>query len=167
MLLLELLLFLCCSYYCSCCWSCCCRCSSCPCPAAVPAPTVNLAIIQNGQAVLRHLQTTVKKERIFPRIKFPDMNEDLLFSNDAPSVCRQVAMLVGVSDNNIKEWWNLTQKGVSETIKQQRNNSIKLLGNGFKGKFVSRCSLHCTLFVFTNTNFLLLDRTYIRKYTWL
>ena len=129
-----------------------------PGPAAVPAPAVNLAIVQHGQAVsragsLRYLQTTVK-EHIFPRIKFPDMNEDLSFSNDARSVCRQMATLVGVADNDIEGWWNLTRKGVFETIKRLRNNSIKLLGNAFKGKFVvSRCSLLRLHIVFANTNF--------------
>lgn len=139
-------------------------------PVPVPAPTVNLAIVQHGQAVsragsLRYLQTTVK-EHIFPRIKFPDMNEDLSFSNDARSVCRQMATLVGVSDNDIEGWWNLTRKGVFETIKRLRNNSIKLLGNAFKGKFVSRCSLRCTLCSLIPI-FLLHNRTCIRKYTWL
>ncbi len=137
----------------------------------VPAPVVNLAIAQHGQAVsragsLRYLQTTVK-EHIFPKIKFPDMDEDLSFSNDARSVCRQMAMLVGVSDNDIEGWWNLTRKGVFETIKRLRNNSIKLLGNAFKGKFVSRCSLCCTLRSFLIPIFLLLDRTCIRKCPWL
>jgi hypothetical protein len=115
---------------------------------------------------LRYLQTTVK-EHIFPKIKFPDMDEDLSFSNDARSVCRQMAMLVGVSDNDIEGWWNLTRKGVFETIKRLRNNSIKLLGNAFKGKFVSRCSLCCTLRSFLIPIFLLLDRTCIRKCPWL
>ena len=133
-----------------------------------PAPVVNLAIVQHGQAVsragsLRYLQTTVK-EHIFPKFKFPDMDEDLSFSNDARSVCRQMATLVGVSDNDIEGWWNLTRKGVFETIKRLRNNSIKLLGNAFKGKFVSRCSLRCTLCSLIPI-FLLLDRTCIRKYT--
>ncbi len=80
----------------------------------VPAPVVNLAIAQHGQAVsragsLRYLQTTVK-EQIFPKIKLFAMDEDLSFSNNARSVCRQMATLVGVSDNDIKGWWNLTQK---------------------------------------------------------
>jgi hypothetical protein len=58
---------------------------------------------------LRYLQTFVK-EQIFPKIKFPDMDEGLSFSNNANSVCRQMATLVGVLENTIEEWWNLTRK---------------------------------------------------------
>jgi hypothetical protein len=78
---------------------------------ADPAVNVNTDIIQHRQAVsragsLRYLQTIVK-DHIFPRIKFPDPDEDLSFSNDPRSICRQMAtLLAGVMDVDIKAWWN-------------------------------------------------------------
>jgi hypothetical protein len=86
-----------------------------------PAVDVNPDIVQHRQTVsragsLRYLQTIVKNH-IFPRIKFPDPDEDLSFSNDPRSICRRTAMLAGVVDVDIEAWWNLTRKGVIETIK--------------------------------------------------
>ena len=131
-----------------------------PGPAA-PAVGVNPDILQHGQAVsrtgsLRYLQTIVK-DHIFTRIKSPDPDEDLLsFSNDPRSICRQMAtLLAGVADVHIKAWWNLTRRGVFETIKQLINNVIRLLGNAIKGNCVVSwccCSLRLHT-VFSNTNF--------------
>ena len=129
-----------------------------PGPAA-PAVDVNSDLLLFGQAVsradsLRYLQTIVK-DHIFPRIKFPDPDEDLLsFSNDPQSICRQMATLAGVTDVDIEAWWNLTRKGVFKTIKQLRKNAIRLLGNAIKGNFVVSCCCSLRLHtVFSNTNF--------------
>ena len=55
---------------------------------------------------------------MFPRIKFPDLDEDLSFSNDPQSICRQMAtLLANVADVDSEAWWNLTRKGFFKTIK--------------------------------------------------
>ena len=126
---------------------------------APPAVNINPANVQHGQAVsragsLRYLQAIVK-DHIFPKIKFHDLDEDLSFSNDPRSICRQMAMLASITDVEIKAWWNLTRKAVFETIKRLRNNSIRVLGIAVKGNFVVMswcCSLRLHI-VFSNTHF--------------
>ena len=60
------------------------------------------------------------KDHIFPKIKFADLDEDLSFSNDPQSLCRQMEMLASVTDVDIEAWWNLTRKAVFELIKRLR-----------------------------------------------
>jgi hypothetical protein len=78
----------------------------------------------------------IVKDHIYPKIKFPTLDEDLAFSNDPRSICRQMATLASISDVEIEAWWNLTRRAVFETIKRLRNNSIGTLGTAFKGNFV-------------------------------
>ena len=127
-------------------------------PVAPPAVEVNPANVHHGQAVsrsgsLRYLQIIVK-DHTFPRIKFPNPDEDLSFSNDPRSICRQIATLASVSDVDIEAWWNLTRKEVFEKIMQLRNNAIRLLGIAVDGNFVVSqcCSLRLHI-VFSNTKF--------------
>ena len=130
-------------------------------PVAPPVVDANPGNVQHGQQApvsradsLRYLQTIVK-DHIFPRIIFPNPDEDLSFSNDPRSICRQMVTLASVADVDIKAWWNLTRKGVFESIKRLKNNSIRLLGIAVKGNFVVSwcCSLRLHI-VFSNTNFL-------------
>ena len=111
--------------------------------AGLVAPTavdINPADIQHGQAVSRTgglgYVKVIVKDHIYPKIKFPTLDEDLAFSNDPRSICRQMATLASISDVEIEAWWNLTRRAVFETIKRLRNNSIGTLGTAFKGNFV-------------------------------
>jgi transcriptional accessory protein Tex/SPT6 len=64
--------------------------------------------------------------------------------------------LASVTDVDIEEWWNLTQKAAFESIKRLRNNLIRTLGDApVEGNFVVM-SLCCSLrlhILFSNTRF--------------
>ena len=58
----------------------------------------------NKEATTQQRAQTIVKDHIFPKIKFADLDEDLSFSNDPWSLCRQMETLASVTDVDIEEW---------------------------------------------------------------
>jgi len=72
------------------------------------------------------------KEYVFPKQKFVT-DGDLDFSNSEMSICRCMAAVLDVDNQNIENWWETARKTVKESIYRHRNNTIKKIQTLFQG----------------------------------
>ena len=72
------------------------------------------------------------KDLLFQINKFIDEN-DLSFSNDPNSICRQLAAMLNIKEERVEQWWSDQRKDVLKSFYIHRNNVIKSIGQNFKG----------------------------------
>jgi hypothetical protein len=95
--------------------------------------TVAGALTTLNHKTTRFLLKQQTKENLFKNNKFVD-EEDLSFSNDPHSVCRQLAGIVRVPSQEVENWWYDQKKDVLIDFHNHRNNVIKAVNKAFKGK---------------------------------
>lgn len=81
----------------------------------------------------RMLMKSQMKDTLFKHNKFVD-DEDLSFSNDPNSICRQLAGVAGIPDYEVESWWGSQKKGVLYDFYNHRNNVIKAVNKTFQCK---------------------------------
>ena len=115
------------------------------------APKGTLNVLDKSSTVaLLKLRT---KDLLFQINKFIDKN-DLSFSNDSTSICRQLATKLNIPEQKVEQWWSDQRKEVLKSFYILRNNVIKSVGKNFKGMI---------LFFFLIDNILYFLTHYITK----
>lgn len=99
----------------------------------VSTATVAASLGMVTQDTTRFLLKQETKEKLFKNHKFVD-DEDLNFSNDPGSICRQLASKLKIPPVQIELWWNDQRKGVLGDFHNHRNNVIKAIHKAFQGK---------------------------------
>ena len=84
---------------------------------------------QSSTNALLKLRT---RDHLFQINKFVEVN-DLCFSNDPTSICRQLATKLNIQELQVEQWWAEQKKQVLKSFHIHRNNVIKSIGQNFQG----------------------------------
>ena len=85
------------------------------------------------------------KDLLFQMNKFVEDN-DLSFSNDPNSICRQLAAKLNIPQNQVEYWWSDQKKDVLKSFHCHRNNVIKSMGIKFKGMILYMLVIYSYLY---------------------
>ena len=86
------------------------------------------------------------KDLLFQMNKFVEDN-DLSFSNDPNSICRQLAAKLNIPQNQVEYWWSDQKKDVLKSFHCHRNNVIKSMGIKFKGMILYMLVIYSYLYI--------------------
>ena len=95
-----------------------------------------------GQTGFKMVLKNIIRENLFPKVKFIKKENDLLFDEDASSICGCILKWFNFERKQMNfkyKFWSANQDNVDKYFTQHRNNKIKKFKRQAKGKLIMLC----------------------------